>query len=413
MAEIAAAVWAFDRVARFTIRFYLSFSLSKDADSSKGNKHSSGMIKCAAGQIYAYGANAEYTRLRISVPVSKLRLVGQPQAFMRGIAAGDDIRITVPRLQWVGEHPFTVFAVGRQQDDAAQGFIDLLIKTEAGLTRKLADRVIDSASPQRNEKDIELAGTASKKSSVSVLIEGPFGVAPELHEATSDLVLVAGGIAITFCWPLFVEAVKSSCSAAVHLELSSCKLIWIVRHESTLTLVEQAFSELVSEMQNDQAVKRCRFSMDIYVTSASKELAVSPAYSRSASTRSIKEKAEIEDAQADQASTPSGTSDRIELPTLARVEQENDDDQKLSNHIFSEGSNGDTIQVSRFTGRPRVLSAALFEHLDQQALLQEREKNLSVALCGPASLCDDVRFETVRLLKKGIHVNLVEDCFTW
>ncbi len=109
---------------------------------------------------------------------------------MGGIAAGDDIRITVPRLQWVGEHPFTVFNVGTTAEDATQGFLDLLIKAEAGLTRKIARHT--SSANGENEKDVELAGDRNGKSSVAVLIEGPFGKIPELREATTDLVLVAG-----------------------------------------------------------------------------------------------------------------------------------------------------------------------------------------------------------------------------
>ncbi len=51
---------------------------------------------------------------------------------------------------------------------------------------------------------------------------------PNIDHAT-DLVLVAGGIAITYCWPLFVAAVKGS---AANKKLKSCKLIWIVREQS-------------------------------------------------------------------------------------------------------------------------------------------------------------------------------------
>ncbi len=53
----------------------------------------------------------------------------------------------------------------------------------------------------------------------------------------------------------------------------------------------------------------------------------------------------------------------------------------------------------------------MFGHLNEQ-MLQE-SKGLTVGLCGPPSLCDDVRVETVHMLKKGVHVDLLEDCFTW
>lgn len=218
LTEIAAAIWAFDRVVRFAIRIWLSFSSPRLATSSATTPGGS-LIKCATAQIHTYGSDSEYTRLRISVPSCKLRLANQKSLF-GGIGGGDDIRITIPRLQWVGEHPFTVFGVGTQPDDPAQGYIDLLIKTETGLTRKLA-RHVDKLG------DVELANVRGEEHGVAVLVEGPFGVAPDIQEA-SDLILVAGGIAITFCWPLFVSAVKARAAC----KLNSCKLIWIVRKQS-------------------------------------------------------------------------------------------------------------------------------------------------------------------------------------
>lgn len=146
---------------------------------------------------------------------------------MGGIGGGDDIRITIPRLQWVGEHPFTVFAVGTQPDNPTQGYIDLLIKTEAGLTRKLAHRLNIEDLEKAETKNSEMAADIAKERKVSVMIEGPFGIIPDIQQAT-DLVLVSGGIAITFCWPLFVAAVRASAKS----KLSSCKLIWIVRNQS-------------------------------------------------------------------------------------------------------------------------------------------------------------------------------------
>lgn len=79
--------------------------------------------------------------------------------------------------------------------------------------------------------------------------------------------------------------------------------------------------------------------------------------------------------------------------------------------LFSKGAEGNIIKVTRFGGRPQALDTALFGHFDQQYL--QESKGLTVGLCGPPSLCDDVRAETVNLLKKGVNVELLEDCFTW
>ena len=217
--EISAVFWAFDRLVRFVNRMWLSFSSPRL--SATAEKPQAALIKCASAQIRSCGQ--KYSRLRISVPSSKIRLPEQ-HGIMGGIAGGDDIRITVPRLQWVGEHPFTVFAAGRLPDDPSQGYIDLLIKTESGLTRKLAHHA-------NKFTDLEAVDGPGEKSKVALMIEGPFGTRPDMQEATK-LVLVAGGIAITFCWPLFVAAVKSGLSS----KLRSCKLIWIVREESEFRL---------------------------------------------------------------------------------------------------------------------------------------------------------------------------------
>lgn len=216
MTEVAAAMWAFDRAVRLGVRIWLSFSATRHAALTMNS--GSRLIQCATAEICTYGQDAEYSKLRISVPASKLRLHNK-HSLLGGIAAGDDIRITIPRLQFVGEHPFTVFGVGTRSEDPAQGYIDLLIKTKAGLTRKLAHHVGKSS-------DVELANQQKKGSSVAVMVEGPFGVVPDIHEAT-DLVLVAGGIAITFCWPIFVSAFKARATS----NLRSCKLIWIVRKQ--------------------------------------------------------------------------------------------------------------------------------------------------------------------------------------
>lgn len=173
-------------------------------------------------------------------------------------------------------------------------------------------------------------------------------MAPEINQATTDLVLVAGGIAITFCWPLFVAALASTCHAATKGNLTSCKLVWIVRHESTLSLLQEAFSQAVEQLQNVQAVKNCRFSMDIYITSTSGLQPASLASSRSVSTRSIRVKPAVEKPRSgeDQASLEDLelSSNAIELPKLLQIHQDVHKDQKHQGLTLSDGVNGDLIR---------------------------------------------------------------------
>lgn len=205
MTELSAAFWAFDRVIRLATRLYFSMHWVE----AKGPK-------CASAHVRAVGSR--YMCLRIELPLSRLRFQGPIDATaglnMLTIGAGDDIRITVPRVQLVGEHPFTVLRTGKLSDQ--RGYLDLLVKTYGGLTRKLALRT--KALPGGGE-EVRLGG-----SKVNVLVEGPFGSAPSLVNA-EHAVLVAGGIAITYCWPMFTASARGCYPA-----LKTCKLVWIVRH---------------------------------------------------------------------------------------------------------------------------------------------------------------------------------------
>lgn len=198
-------------------------------------------------------------------------------------------------------------------------------------------------------------------------------------------------------------------------------------------MVEEAFSNLVKGMRRVEGWKKCQFSIDIYVTSRRDAVQDgspqagsrgtgkdtvgsehSTPCSRSSSSSSIKEKSPT-NLSASPDEGPSSPTSEIEnrmadLPVLAQ-QQERKTQQTSLNHMLSDGCNGDMIKVTKLCGRPQDLTTALFGHLDEVALRED--KGLTVGLCGPPSLCDDVRVQTVRLLKRGIHVELVEDCFTW
>ncbi|KAJ9480426.1 Ferric/cupric reductase transmembrane component 2 [Pseudozyma hubeiensis] len=408
MTELAAAFWAFDRVIRWAARMYLSFSFGSRSTAS--SRKGAAMIVCASAQIQAYGVDADYTRLRIAIPASKLRFADQPPSLNRGVAAGDNVRITIPRLQWVGEHPFTVFATGTSKGDPSQGSVDLLIKTGGGLTRKLAHHAVNSSKTNSEDKDIEVNNASADQPSLAVLIEGPFGTAPEIGDSTTELVLAAGGIGITFCWPLFVAAFRSCLGAVNKSSLTSCKLVWIVRHEGTLALLAEAFDDLVDQARGEQHLKRCQFSMDVFVTSSATAALPDPV------ALDLIEKEESNSAHDGEISIPRSefklTDEVAALPVLSHVADEIDD-KKAQESLFPGGVVGDVVKVSRFYGRPRSLASSLFGHLNEKMPARKRDRTLKVAFCGPSSLCDDVRYESIALLKKGVNVELVEECFRW
>jgi hypothetical protein len=182
-------------------------------------------------------------RLRILIPASRLILANQlpseaAPAINSRITAGQSIGLTIPIIQWVGDHPFTVLATGLTDLNGQMGYLDLAIKANGGLTRKLAERLLSC--PETTSISIN----DHVNDTFSVIIEGPYGDAHEevgvnpfrqyvlsssraclviaqIHTFDSVL-LFAGGVGITFIFPHFVRI-------ALHSRSTICKLVWMVR----------------------------------------------------------------------------------------------------------------------------------------------------------------------------------------
>lgn len=169
----SAAFWAFDRVTRLLNRFYHSLRPDKG-----------GLVAKASITLLTKGV----IRLRITVPESHTVLptespVELEPSIPERISAGQSIGLTVPCLQWMGDHPFTVMATGT--DTESKGYLDLAIKANQGLTKKIAD-VLQVRLGELDPPD------QVTTESVSVLIEGPYGKVheqvspPHLRNAPSD-----------------------------------------------------------------------------------------------------------------------------------------------------------------------------------------------------------------------------------
>lgn len=210
MSELSAAFWAFDRVVRLATRAYFSLHCKR-----------SRLPNCAVAHVREVGTR--YISLRIELPLSRLRIQSDTAGSHIGlrVGPGDDIRLTVPRVQLFGEHPFTIMRTGTLSED--RGYLDLMIKKQGGLTRKIARRTDVLAS---STGEAPRAGCDN----LHVWVEGPFDTVPSLTNA-KHAVLVAGGIAITYCWPMFTAAARNAYPA-----LQTCKLIWVIRHPGTFCL---------------------------------------------------------------------------------------------------------------------------------------------------------------------------------
>ncbi|EST10226.1 FAD-binding 8 [Kalmanozyma brasiliensis GHG001] len=282
--ELTAGFWAFDRAIRLVGRVVMSISW----------RYADGAGTTRKAELTSYGDGA-YIRVRIQVPLSRLRLPPSATTSLTGswidledeskgrggrrvnspsnaslldfarIGAGDDIRISVPRLQWVGDHPFSVFAVGRCKNGRrGMGFVDLIVQRQSGLTQKLSDLAEELGTPAAHfdgsaRDAYAQSATHQKGKRVRVVVDGPFGRSPSL-EGAQHAVLVAGGIAITFCYPLLVKAARGDFGS-----LETCKLVWIVRNEAILDVLRDSLPELLEEISL-QGNRRCQLSIDIYVT---------------------------------------------------------------------------------------------------------------------------------------------------
>lgn len=90
------------------------------------------------------------------------------------------MRLTIPSIQWVGDHPFTVMATGRIDNDS--GYFDLAIKAQRGFTRKLGLKSSGSRGLGY--------GSSSSIAGVQVKVEGPYGQLSE-HVSVAVVEFVA------------------------------------------------------------------------------------------------------------------------------------------------------------------------------------------------------------------------------
>ncbi|KAF8526248.1 ferric reductase NAD binding domain-containing protein [Hysterangium stoloniferum] len=112
---------------------------------------------------------------------------------------------------------------------SARGPSDLIffIKVKQGFTKRLLENV----KRQRG---------ADGKAFLSVLIDGPYGIPPDVN-AYESVILVAGGSGITFSLPLLQDIVLNTTEGR-----SACRnilLIWVVPHEEQFSWISGAIHE--------------------------------------------------------------------------------------------------------------------------------------------------------------------------
>jgi ferredoxin-NADP reductase len=148
---------------------------------------------------------------------------------------GQHAFLRFPTLNIFENHPFTIASI--EQD----GELQFIIKQRTGLTNNLYRRVT------------RLGGEWN----TTVIIDGPYG-GPERDPGSFDtVVLVAGGVGVTFTLPILKDLVRRAQEQA-KLRCSKFLFVWTVRGEDSL---EWILSDLEMCVTAEKA-----FQAELYVT---------------------------------------------------------------------------------------------------------------------------------------------------
>ncbi|KAJ9092946.1 hypothetical protein QFC19_008544 [Naganishia cerealis] len=366
---LSAAIWAIDRLIRLMNRTYQSFF------PLTGRAILSGTITALPGA---------HIRLRVPVPLTHVVVEGDRgrRSSVWKIAAGQHVRLTVPSIQWVGDHPFTVMATGRI--DSHVGYFDLAIKAQRGLTRKLelakGHHAVGS-------------GSTSLPRIFGVMVEGPYGHLLEHIYFSDNLLLFGGGIGITYVLPHFVQF-------AQRRPEGTCKLVWMVRDMGCFEIIKDQLVSFAEERRLRGGLAHGSVSIDVHLTcSAVKNVSMN-------SDDLVEEKAlGPEEVVASLEHTHNSGGPHIGNNADLKLVEPKETVRSWDIHRLSP-----YITITTLHGRASLLPSSHFPTSELS-----RTKYLSIVACGPAGMCDEARVGAVQTMAEGgwKGVEYVEECFSW
>ncbi|KAJ9116298.1 hypothetical protein QFC22_004738 [Naganishia vaughanmartiniae] len=358
--KASAALWAFDRTIRFANQTYHSYRSSNDQT-------------ILHATVTAFPSN--HIRLRIPVALDRIALCGDSSTGIWKIAAGRHVRLTVPSIQFVGDHPFTVMATGKI--DSQLGYFDLAIKAQRGFTRKLG---LKSAS-----NDDGGNGLTSSVTGIKVKVEGPYGQLPE--QVSRDM---------------YVEM----------MEALRC-----------FDIIKDQLLFLVEERRHRGSGAHGALSIDLHLTYGS---ALEPGRSEPDDLVGDKN-LDLEDAVP---TLPHGDSSYDTFVEVRDTETKvtSDTELKLANGGeldsakkpmkqlplpvpgFDMSSLSPFITITMYPGRASLLASAHFPTTEMNS-----RQYLSIVACGPASMCDQARVGAVQTISRDSWkgVKFIEECYSW
>ncbi|KAJ9117147.1 hypothetical protein QFC20_000290 [Naganishia adeliensis] len=315
----------------------------------------------------------------------------QPVKAEAYVLAGDIVKLDIPtRSRWLPGahvfvrfptvnitqcHPFTVASIpSKALDKQSKHTVSLLVSARAGITKSV------------------LSQAAVLGGRVPVMIDGPYGGAHSSMSRHTKVLLVGGGVGITFLIPQILSLLENP----GHVRL--VHLVWAIRSTDRLECLSPLF-EVVSSL----GLMPFELEVDIYVTRHSTAETVSENLDDKQS--SMNEKA---DGERDPEAMPS-------LPTLTR--QSSGSDQTGDNGKSADGALS-TSQCSSplYTvhgGRPDV--PAMVKAFGAAAI----GESVAVAVCGPGKIsvdagnaCAALQLDILRG-KGPAEVALHSEAFTW
>jgi ferredoxin-NADP reductase len=162
--------------------------------------------------------------VRIKAPVRKGQWTAGQHAFIRFLA-----------ISPYQTHPFTIASI---EED---GEVNFIIKRKAGMTGALYNKVKKRMTPWTTR----------------VIIDGPYGGPGRDPGAFDTVILVAGGVGVTFCLPVMKDLVKRMQNQA-KIRCSKIIFVWSVPSENTLEWI-------LPEVEDCVAAEKC-LQVEFYVT---------------------------------------------------------------------------------------------------------------------------------------------------
>ncbi|KAF8323424.1 hypothetical protein DL93DRAFT_2093069 [Clavulina sp. PMI_390] len=376
----AIAFWTFERACRLLRLFVLNVNLSS---SSAPRFSKATLVSTVPNSILDTSPSSE------GAPPFVLRIFPVGPAARRASvtnelwAPGQHVYISIPGIQLLGCHPFTVVSSGlvppplvapapgeHSEDNEKTGgevssaplaeeraYIDLALVPRAGITKSLAKRL----------------GRTDGSEQLTVFVDGPYGHALDL-DSYHFFHLAAGGIGSTYMIPFFIDAIRRDTirlalsrtspvsDAEAQFERTPVYFVWAMKTVSTAAYALPYFEEVAASLR-----------------------AANPSFEKKGTALPY---------TIEMHTTVATASSELESSIQARYDA-------LAPYI--------TVTWSH--GRPSLVESVA---ASQESVTAGTKGKMAVIACGPDGFVDDTRYAATHAdANGGVQVDYYEESFSW